>query len=337
MDVCVIGVGRMGRRHVTAARNAGFRIAGVCDQSPEALALTGAECNVEEALRYGDAATMLTVVRPDAVVVSTTAPSHCELVCAAAASGARYILCEKPMATSLQECDRMIAACRAAGVKLAVNHQMRFMEQYTSIKTLIGNPEFGGLRSMMVTAGNCGLAMNGSHYFEAFHFLTGEPLAELSAWLDSSDVPNPRGAQFLDRSGQLRGVSASGARLVMEFGGDLGHGLEVVYGCRNGQIVVDELAGYIRAIYRKAEHRELPTTRYGMPADEFDRRIAQAEVVAPTVALWQAMLAGGTYPDGDRGLHAVAALVAANLSGESGGRAISVGSGLPRERTFAWA
>lgn len=337
MKLCVIGVGRMGRRHVAAARGAGFEIAGVFDQSAEALATTRAECNVDGALAFNDAAAMLKAARPEAIVVSTTAPSHCEFVCAAAESGVRYILCEKPMATSLAECDRMIAACRAAGAKLAVNHQMRFMEQYTDIKALIDTPDFGGLRSMVVTAGNFGLAMNGSHYFEAFRYLTGEPIAEISAWFDPNNVPNPRGPQYVDRSGQLRGVTASGVRLVMELGGDLGHGIEVAYACRNGQILVDELAGYVRAIHRQAEYRDLPTTRYGMPADTFQRQIAQAEVTGPTVALWRAMLADGSYPDGDSGRHAVAALVAANLSGEGGGRAVALASGLPRERKFPWA
>jgi predicted dehydrogenase len=337
MKVCVIGVGRMGRRHITAARNAGFSLAGVFDQSPDALATTLTECNVGSALAFSDAGKMLVAASPDAVVISTTAPSHCEFVCASAAAGVRYILCEKPMASSLEECDRMIAACRAAGAKLAVNHQMRFMEQYTDIKALIDSPEFGGLRSMVVTASNFGLAMNGSHYFEAFLYLAGEAVAEISCWFDPNNVPNPRGPQYVDRSGQLRGVSASGVRLMMELGADLGHGIEVVYGCRNGQLLVDELAGFVRTIHRKEEYRDLPTTRYGMPANEFTRRIAQAEVTKPTEDLWRAMLADGSYPDGESGRHAVAVLVAANLSGESNGRSVALDNSLPLERKFMWA
>jgi predicted dehydrogenase len=336
MKICVIGVGRMGRRHITAARNAGFDLAGIFDLSADAIATTLTECNVDEAMAYGDAGQMLAAVRPDAVVVSTTAPSHCEFVCAAAAAGVRFILCEKPMAASLEECDRMIAACRAAGARLAVNHQMRFMEQYTSIKAMIDTPEFGGLRSMVVSASNFGLAMNGCHYFEAFRYLAGD-VAEISCWFDPSNVPNPRGPQYVDRSGQLRGVTASGTRLIMELGGDLGHGIEVVYGCRNGQILVDELAGFVRAIHRNAEYRDLPTTRYGMPASELQRKIAQAEVTKPTEDLWRAVLAGGSYPDGDAGRHALAVLVAANLSGEAGGNRVALGAGLPLERKFMWA
>lgn len=337
MRVCVIGVGRMGRRHITAARNAGFELAGIFDQSAEALATTLTECNVDKALAFDDATQMLQTVRPDAVVISTTAPSHCEFVCAAAGAGVRYILCEKPMACSLEECDRMIAECRAAGAKLAANHQMRFMEQYTDIKALTETAEFGGLRSMVVTASNFGLAMNGCHYFEAFRYLTNEEVAEISCWFDPNNVPNPRGPQYVDRSGQLRGITASGVRLIIELGADLGHGIEVIYGCRNGQILVDELAGFVRGIHRLPEYRDLPTTRYGMGANEFQRKIAQADVTKPTEHLWRAMLSGGAYPTGEDGRHAVAALVAANLSGENAGRMVALGNGLPIERKFMWA
>jgi hypothetical protein len=213
---------------------------------------------------------------------------------------------------------------------------MRFMEQYTSIKSLIDTPEFGGLRSMVVSASNFGLAMNGSHYFEAFRYLAGD-VAEISCWFDPNNVPNPRGPQYVDRSGQLRGITASGTRLIMELGGDLGHGIEVVYGCRNGQILVDELAGFVRGIHRAADYRDLPTTRYGMPAIEFQRKIAQAEVTRPTEDLWRAMLASDSYPDGETGRHALAVLVAANLSGEAGGSRVALGPGLPVERKFMWA
>jgi predicted dehydrogenase len=337
MKACVIGVGRMGRRHIAAARGVGFELAGIFDLSPEVIATTLTECDVPKSSAFSNAKQMLQAVRPDAVVISTTAPSHCEFVCTAAEASVRYILCEKPMAPSLEECDRMIAACRAAGAKLAVNHQMRFMEQYTDIKALSRTPEFGGLRSMVVTAGNFGFAMNGSHYFEAFRYLTDEPVKEVSCWFDANNVPNPRGPQYVDRSGQLRGTSVSGVRLIMELGGDLGHGVQVTYGCRNGQIQVDELAGSVRGSNRLPEYRDLPTTRYGMPAAEFQRKIAQADVIKPTQDLWRAMLADGSYPDGASGRHAVAVLVAANLSGEEGSRRVLLDDGLPLQRKFMWA
>ena len=71
---------------------------------------------------------------PELVVVASTADTHCKYTCAAAEAGAQVVLCEKPMGVSLTECDLMIETCRAHGTKLAINHQMRYMEQYTAAK-----------------------------------------------------------------------------------------------------------------------------------------------------------------------------------------------------------
>lgn len=337
MKACIIGLGRMGRRHVVAARNAGFEIAGIYDPSPESVALAVSEQGVPHSLAFASAAEMIAMARPDAVVVASTAPSHCEYVCLAAGLGVRYILCEKPMAVSIAECDRMIEACRKSGAALAINHQMQFMEQYTAVKALADSPAFGGLRSVTVAASNFGLAMNGAHYFEMFRYLTGEEIAGVSCWTDAEKVPNPRGPQYEDRSGQLRAVTPAGVRLYMEIGGDQGHGVHVVYGCRYGQIFVDELSGFMRLVHRQPEYAELPTTRYGMPAVEELRRIEPADVIAPTAAVLRAMVEGRPYPDGAAGRHAVRALVAANLSGEQAGAPIRLGIDLPRDRRFPWA
>ena len=48
----------------------------------------------------------------------------------AAAPSTRAIICEKPMALSLGECDRMIAACERAGVLLQINHNRRWHPEW---------------------------------------------------------------------------------------------------------------------------------------------------------------------------------------------------------------
>jgi hypothetical protein len=98
---------------------------------------------------------------------------------------------------------------------------------------------------------------------------------------------------------------------------------------------VDELAGFLE-YHSTAGVSDLPTTRYGMPANEFSERLRRP-TLSKTEDLWRAMLADGSYPDGESGRHAVAVLVAANLSGESGGRSVALGKGLPLERKFMWA
>jgi predicted dehydrogenase len=336
MDVCVIGTGRMGRRHIDAVRGLGMNVVGIFDPMSEAMKLAVANNGVKEEQCFTSAALMLEKTRPSGVVVSSTGPSHSEYSILAAQAGAKYILCEKPMAASLEECDAMLAACKKHGALLAINHQMRFMEQYTRIKEMCESESFGGLNSVTVAASNFGLAMNASHYFEMFRYMTDEFIQTVQFWADKEKVPNPRGQQYSDLSGQIRAVTQSGKRLYMELGGDQGHGLQVIYGCRNGQIFVDEIAGHVRAIVRKPEHRNEPTTRYGMPCDELISQIAPVEVIAPTQSVWKALLAKENYPDGECGRHALSALVAAHTSNENGNTPIGLNR-LDLKRKFSWA
>lgn len=337
MRAAVIGLGRMGLRHLDVLGAAGLEVVGAADRAEEALAKASA-AGVPRAGLDTDPLRMLRNVRAGCVIVATTAPSHAALVCAAAEAGAEAILCEKPMAVSLADCDRMIAACRSAGTRLAVNHQMRFMEQYTLPRALVTGEAFGGLASVTVVAGNFGLAMNGSHYVEMFRFMTGERAARVASWFSSETVANPRGAEFVDRAGCLRLETASGQRFYMDAGTDQGHGMHVTYAGRNGRIDVDELEGHMRLVVRKPEHRAIPTTRYGMPWETSERRIAPADAVAPTRAVLDALLAGRDYPTGEDGRAVVEALVAAHLSDERGGATIDLASTtLPRERVFPWA
>lgn len=337
LRAAVIGLGRMGMRHIEAITDIGMTICGVSDIAEQARAAARATCKLDPSASFADGAEMLRSVRPDALVVATTAPSHASLVVAAAKVGVRYILCEKPMATSLGEAREMMDACKRSGTMLAVNHQMRFMEQYTRVKALIGSEQLGPLASVVVAASNFGLAMNASHYFEMFRYVSGVPVLSVNAWFEDARLANPRGAQFEDRSGRILAHSQGGSSLYLDFSVNAGNGINVVYICRYGQIVVDELNGTMRVVARKSEFRDFPTTRYGMPSDIHTKSIAPADVVGPTKALWTALLAGQSYPDGEVGIHALACCVAAHVSHEEGGVSVTIGQSLPEARRFQWA
>lgn len=334
----VIGLGRMGIRHVEAARRLGMNVCGASDVNVDALQSAQGEHKIPSEACFTDAYAMLNEVKPDALVIATTAPTHAQFVIAAVEHGVRYVLCEKPLATSLAEAEEMLTICEHAGTKLAVNHQMRYMAQYTKVKALIGTEELGPLASILVAGSNFGLAMNASHYFEMFRYISGESVHDVQAWFEDAHLENPRGAQFEDRSGRLLARSETGLSMFIDFSAQAGWGLQVVYICRHGQIVVDELNGEMRVATRKAECRDLPTTRYGMPVDIRNEKIEPADTVVPTMAVWNDLLAGEGYPDGYAGIHALACLVAAHASHEAGGRSVSLDDPiLPRERVFKWA
>jgi predicted dehydrogenase len=328
----------MGCRHVQAVRGLGLDLAGVCDVRREALDAVAAEFAVPPSRLFTSPHDLFRRARPEVVVVSTTADSHCDLTCLAAEAGARYVLCEKPMACSLEQCDRMTQACRRGGVTLAVNHPMRFMPVYTVPAGVVRSEGFGGLSSVTVVAGNVGVAMNGCHFFELLRYLTGERVAAVSAWFSAETVPNPRGHRFEDRGGSVRAVTEGGKRLYLEVGCDQGHGITTVYSGPYGQLVVDQLGGSMRLSVRLDEHRSLPSTRYASPSADTQAPVDLGDAVSPSQSVLRALLEGRGFPTGEEGRQAVESLVAAYVSAEGGSRPVRpLEQPLPAQRVFPWA
>jgi glucose-fructose oxidoreductase len=64
---------------------------------------------------------------PDIDIAYVVTPNGLHAVhCIAAAGAGKHVICEKPMAVSVAECDAMIAACRAAGVRLTVGYRLHY-------------------------------------------------------------------------------------------------------------------------------------------------------------------------------------------------------------------
>jgi len=81
----------------------------------------------------------------DAVVIASPEYAHREQVEAAAARGL-HVLCEKPIALTLEDADAMIAACDHAGVRLMVGHSRRFTNRYLRAREAIDAGELGAVR-----------------------------------------------------------------------------------------------------------------------------------------------------------------------------------------------
>ena len=337
MKAAVIGAGAMGQRHVRALQGLGLEIVGLCDRRQESLAKVQAELGVAPTALFTDAETLLRQTSPACVVVATTADSHCALTCLAAENGARYILCEKPMAVSLEQCDRMLETCRRHGTKLAINHPHRFIAQYTELRRLTHTEEFGELSSVTIVAGNVGLAMNASHFLEMFRFLTDEEQFEVTAWLDAERVPNPRGEQFQDAAGCVRALTPRGKRLYIDIGAAQGHGFKIVCAGRYGQLAFDVLAGSLQLSVRQPDQRELPSTRYAAPHDDTVINVGPTDAVAASRGALAALLAEADYPTGEQGRLVVRNLVAAYVSHEGGQVPVRWADPLPNERVFPWA
>ena len=87
----------------------------------------------------------------DAVYIATPVFLHAEQTIAAAEAG-KNVLCEKPMALSVAECDRMIAACTANNVTLGIAYYRRFYPVIGRIKEIIASGLIGRVTVAQINA-----------------------------------------------------------------------------------------------------------------------------------------------------------------------------------------
>lgn len=88
--------------------------------------------------------TLLTNKEVDVVALCTPHNLHLPMTLEAAAAG-KHVLCEKPLARTVAECDQLIAACEAARVNLGVIFQFRFEPLALKLKALIESGKLGAL------------------------------------------------------------------------------------------------------------------------------------------------------------------------------------------------
>lgn len=91
------------------------------------------------------------LARPEieAIVITSPHQAHKPQAIAAAAAG-KHVYIEKPMALSVAECDEIIAACAAAGVRLTVNFVTRFRDAPLAMKRLVDDGAIGDIRMIQM-------------------------------------------------------------------------------------------------------------------------------------------------------------------------------------------
>ena len=98
------------------------------------------------------------------VVIATPHTTHLPLALAAAAAG-KHIYLEKPMALSVAECDAILAAARAAGVRVTVASQSRYNEISMRAKALVDDGTVGAIRMIRITSPTVGWDVPATGWF----------------------------------------------------------------------------------------------------------------------------------------------------------------------------
>jgi myo-inositol 2-dehydrogenase/D-chiro-inositol 1-dehydrogenase len=178
MRVAVMGVGRMGRLHA--------RLLASMDAVSE---LVVADADVDQAKAVAEALAAEAVADPmdaldrvDAAVIATPAQAHAALVKAAVERGCP-VLCEKPLAESLDATIELADYVDGAGVLVRVGFQRRFDDGYRAARTAVVENRLGRLHLMRLQVTEPGLAPSPKtnllrntaiHDFDLVRWLSGE-------------------------------------------------------------------------------------------------------------------------------------------------------------------
>src|SRR5690348_9357333 len=136
--VAVAGVGGFGKNHARVwGAMEGVELAAILDENKERAAQVAAEFNTKAADDLDD----LAKAGIDAVSVAVPTTDHADIGCRLLDAGID-VLVEKPMAASLAEADKLIAAAKRSGRILQIGHVERFNGAVTAAQKIISKPMF---------------------------------------------------------------------------------------------------------------------------------------------------------------------------------------------------
>ncbi len=220
IGVGLIGCGHMAQlRHVPALRRLrGARVVAVADVDPEARGRVGEALGVEH--RYPSAEELLEHPGVDAVGVIVPASVHAEMVVAALEAG-KHVLVEKPLALTLEDCDRMLDASRARPeLVTAVAFNLRFHRHVRRARGLVQAGAVGPVDSVCAVTTGCAAGVDvdeyltgwrgrrergggaliekGAHHYDVFRYVLDGEVEEV-ATMSRSDQSDDRAAVVIGR------------------------------------------------------------------------------------------------------------------------------------------
>ena len=201
LSVGIIGAGGIARSHMKAIEeNDNIRVAAVMDIDAGRAESAAGE---HGARAYTDLDALLADSEVEGVIVCTPHNQHGDQVVAAAEAG-KHVLVEKPMALTVEECDRMIAACDRANRILMAGQVMRYYPVSRKVKGMIADGAIGEVGHLLrrrlgnfnpappegqarhwymdlEIGGNCVLYCFGPHEYDILHWYLDSPIVRVYA------------------------------------------------------------------------------------------------------------------------------------------------------------
>ena len=337
IKIGIIGCGKIAQvRHLPEyAEHPEAEIAGLFDinlpRAQELAAQYGAKA-------YESYEALLADPEIQAVSVCAANFAHAEITIAALNAG-KHVLCEKPMAVTLAECEAMVEAAERNRKYLMIGHNQRLAKAHSTAKQLIDEDLIGRIVTFRTTFGHGGpetwsvdpgqnvwffdkskaamgaMADLGIHKTDLIHYLTGERVIRTTARVVTLDKRYA--------NGELIGVDDNSVCIYELTGGIMGtmtaswthYGAEdnstVIYGTKGIMKIYDDPACAIKVTLNNGQQ-----LRYDVEAIQTNDNQTKSGVID----LWMESLVGGSEPEisGKSALAAMRAVFASIESSEQG-------------------
>ena len=254
IKIAVVGTGIIGLSHLKAIQETGAcTLCAVCDVNEE----KAKECaELYHVPYFTDYRQIPEQTDADAVIVNLPHFLHCECSVFFLEKGL-HVLVEKPMANTVEECDRMIAAAQKSGKKLLVGHVQRYNYANQVIKDAIADQRYGklcmiaGKRSINYfletrpkwflnkKAAGGGIGMNfGAHALDTLYYIVEEEASEIC-----SGYGNLKNQEEIEGHLQFFLKFPSGLTMCETLDGYMNCGHEMVYYFTEAVVKVDNASG----------------------------------------------------------------------------------------------
>ncbi len=154
-----------------------------------------------DARPYTDFDKMIAEADLDILAVCTGDATHRRFVVGAAEAGIKGIICEKPLATSMEDVNSMLKACEDNGANLAVGHTRRWRQVYHKVRETIESGAIGPVTTIVSlhTGARAMLFRNGTHLIDGICFFADSPpkqvWSKLEDGFDDWDVYKGQGGK----------------------------------------------------------------------------------------------------------------------------------------------
>jgi predicted dehydrogenase len=203
LGVAVVGLGHLALNQILPAfgRAKDVKVTALVSGEPDKARVIAAQYGVPQTHLYDYTTFDRLRDNPDVDIIYIVLPNamHADYTVRAAAAG-KHVLCEKPMATSVADCQRMIAACAQAKRKLMIAYRMQYEPHHRMLIQMARDPANGPIRLIdavngqndlgngqwrqkKAMAGGGSLVDVGVYCLNATRYITGEEPMEVTARL----------------------------------------------------------------------------------------------------------------------------------------------------------